>query len=268
MFLYISIEAVSLLSFILFTLLCFTRIENNTDINKVVYLFSLAFLGIIGLFHYIFVLTYISNKLAIVTSLLILIIFCIFFIFSVFSYQFVKLRIFFIPFFLFILISRFLIGISSTDDKSFFQLFENQFLVLHIITSLFSYSFITISLVISFCTFVQYSYIKKMKYNKIINDFLPSIYESEVLAIKFLYLTIIFLIISLLSGLYYFIETKRELIYFFNEKVIFSLITLFLTLSIILLRKLIGLSGQMVFKMILLSYLLISFSYFGVKLLK
>ena len=106
-----------------------------------------------------------------------------------------------------------------------------------------------------------------MKYNRIINDFLPSIYESEGLAIKFLYLTIIFLIISLLSGLRYFIETNIELIYFFNEKVVFSLITLFLTILIVLLRKLRGLSGQMVFKMVLLSYLLISFSYFGIKLL-
>ena len=265
--LYISIEAISLLSFILFSLLCFTRIENNIDINKVVYLFSLAFLAIIGMFHYIFVLNFISNKLALITSLLILIIFCVYFIFSVFSYQFIRLRVFFIPFFLFILISRFLIGISSNDNKDLIQLFDNKFLVLHIVTSLLSYSFITISLVISFCTYTQYSFIKKMKYNRIINDFLPSIYESEGLAIKFLYLTIIFLIISLLSGLRYFIETNIELIYFFNEKVVFSLITLFLTILIVLLRKLRGLSGQMVFKMVLLSYLLISFSYFGIKLL-
>ncbi len=92
-------------------------------------------------------------------------------------------------------------------------------------------------------------------------------YESEILAIRFLYLTIIFLIISLISGLYYFIETGNELIYFFNEKVIFSIITLFLTLTIIIVRIFRGISGNMVFKMVLLSYLLISFSYFGVKLL-
>ena len=72
--LYISIEVISLLSFILFALLCFTRIENNTDINKVVYIFSLFFLATIGLIHYLFVLNNVSNKLALVTSLLILII--------------------------------------------------------------------------------------------------------------------------------------------------------------------------------------------------
>ena len=92
-------------------------------------------------------------------------------------------------------------------------------------------------------------------------------YESEILAIRFLYLTIIFLIISLVSGLYYFIETGDKLIYFFNQKVIFSLISLLLNLTIIIVRILRGISGNMVFKMVLLSYLLISFSYFGVRLL-
>ena len=92
-------------------------------------------------------------------------------------------------------------------------------------------------------------------------------YESEILAIKFLYLTIIFLIISLVSGLYYFIETGDKLIYFFNEKVIFSLISLFLALTIIIVKIFRGISGNMIFKMVLLSYLLISFSYFGVRLL-
>ncbi len=265
--LYISIELISFLGFILFALLCFTRIENNTDINRLVYLFSLFFQTFLGLLNYIYKLNYISNKLALVTSLLTLIIFSVFFILSICSYQFLRLRILFIPFFLVILIFRFIIGVSSIDDSNDIQLFENQFLVLHIITSLLSYSLITISLVTSFCTFIQDSYIKKIKYNKIINDFLPSMYESEILAIRFLYLTVIFLIISLISGLYYFIESGDELIYFFNEKVILSLVTLFLILSIFLVRMLRGLSGQMVFKMILLSYLLISFSYFGIRLL-
>ena len=106
-----------------------------------------------------------------------------------------------------------------------------------------------------------------MKYNKIISEFLPSMYESEILAIRFLHITVIFLITSLISGLYYFVESGQKLIYFFNEKVIFSLITLLLTLFIISIRMFRGLSSQMIFKMILLSYLLISFSYFGVRLL-
>ena len=106
-----------------------------------------------------------------------------------------------------------------------------------------------------------------MRFNRIINDSLPSIYESELLAVRFLYLTIVFLTISLLSGLNYFIETGEKLIYFFNEKVILSLFTLFITILIITVRRVIGLSGQMVFKMILLSYIFISFSYFGIKLL-
>ena len=42
------------------------------------------------------------------------------------------------------------------------------------------YSLITISLVTSFCIYIQDLNIKKMKYNKIIIDFLPSMYESEI----------------------------------------------------------------------------------------
>ena len=264
---YTSIEAISILSFILFSLLCFTRIENNTDINKIAYLFTLFFQAFLGFVYYIFVLNFISNKLALVTSLLIVILFSIFFILSIFSFQFIRLRILFVPFFLIIIIFRFLICISSLDKTSEVQLFESQYLVIHIITSLLSYSLITISLVTSYCIVIQDSNIKKMRYNRIINNFLPSLYESEILAIRFLYLTIIFLIISLVSGLNYFIETGDDLIYFFNEKVVFSLISLFLTLMIIIVRTYRGLSGKMVFRMVLLSYFLISFSYFGVRLL-
>ena len=262
---YTSIEAISILSFILFSLLCFTRIENNTNINKISYLFTLFFQAFIGLVYYFFVLNFLSNKLAVVVSLLIVIFFSIFFVLSIFSFQFIRLRVLFIPFFLVIIIFRFFICISSLDETNNVQLFESLYLVLHIITSLLSYSLITISLVTSFCIFIQDSNIKKMKYNRIINNFLPSMYESEVPCDIF-YLTIIFLIIFV-SGLYYFIETGNKLIYFFNEKVIFSLITLFLTLTIIIVRISRGLSGNMVFKMVLLSYLLISFSYFGVRLL-
>ena len=264
---YTSIEAISILSFILFCLLCFTRIENNTDINKIAYLFALFFQAFLGLVYYIFVLNFISNKLALVASLLIVIFFSIFFILSVFSFQFIRLRVLFVPFFLIIIIFRFFICVSSQEETNDLQLFESEYLVLHIITSLLSYSLITISLVTSFCIFIQDSNIKEMRYNKIINNFFPSLYESEILAIRFLYLTVIFLIISLVSGLYYFIETGYNLIYFFNEKVIFSLISLFLILMIIIVRIYRGLSGKMVFKTILLSYLLISFSYFGVRLL-
>ncbi len=265
--LYVSIEVISFLGFLLFSLLCFTRIQNNTDIHRLVYLFNLFFLFIIGFLHYLYVLNHISNTLTLVTSLLTLITFFIFLILSIISYQFIRLRIIFIPFFLILFIFRFFIGISYINDNDVFELFENKFLILHIITSLLAYSLITISLGTSFCTFVQDKYIKKMKFNKIINESLPSIYESELLAIRFLYITIIFLIVSLLSGLYYFIETGQKLIYFFNEKVILSLFTLLITILIIVVRKIIGLSGQMVFKMILLSYIFITFSYFGIKLL-
>ncbi len=265
--LYISIEIISFLGFLLYSLLCFTRIQTTIDIHRLVYLFNLFFLFVIGFVHYVYVLNHISNTLTLVISLLTLITFFTFLFLSFISYQFIRLRIIFIPFFLILFIFRFFVGISSINDNDVFELFDNTYLILHIITSLLAYSLITISLATSFCTFIQDRYIKKMRFNRIINDSLPSIYESELLAVRFLYLTIVFLTISLLSGLNYFIETGEKLIYFFNEKVILSLFTLFITILIITVRRVIGLSGQMVFKMILLSYIFISFSYFGIKLL-
>ena len=153
---YTSLEAISLLSFILFSLLCFTRIEINTDINKIVYLFALFFQAFLGFVYYIFVLSFISNKLALVASLLVVILFLIFFVLSIFSFQFIRLRVLFVPFFLVIIIFRFLICISSLEETDNVQLFDSQYLVLHIITSLLSYSLITISLVTSFCIFIRF----------------------------------------------------------------------------------------------------------------
>ncbi|MFL2661760.1 MAG: cytochrome c biogenesis protein CcsA [Alphaproteobacteria bacterium] len=200
-----------------------------------------------SLFHYFFILSLGSSKLTLVTSLLIVITFFVFFVLSLFSGQFVRLRILFIPFFFSLLIFRSFIGITLDDTLSNYQLFNNKFLVVHIITSLLSYSLITISLVTSFCIYVQDLYIKKMKYNKIINNFLPSMYESELLAVRFLYATIIFLIVSLITGLYYYIESGQNLIYFLSEKVVLSIITLILTFIIILIRVFRGISGQMIF---------------------
>ncbi len=266
--LYIFIEIISIFSLIMFSLLCFTKIENKWDINKTAYLFSLIFLGVVSLLHYLFILSLSPSKLTLVTSLLIVITFFVFFLLSFFSNQFIRLRILFIPFFFSILIFRSFIGITFGDNLTNYQLFNNKFLVIHIITSLLSYSLITISLVTSFCIYVQDLYIKKMKYNKIINNFLPSIYESELLAVRFLYATIIFLIVSLISGLYYYIESGQNLIYFLSEKVILSIITLILTFIIILVRIIRGISGLMIFRMILLSYLFINFSYFGIRLIQ
>ncbi len=264
---YIFIEFVSFFSLVLFSLMCFLKVDNNIDTNKLIYLFNLVYLSITSLFHYFYVLNFFSNDFILIISLLIVITFFIFLILSIFSYQFIRLRILFIPFFFILIIFRFVIGVLSFEDAGEVNLFDNHYLLIHILTSLLSYSLITISLVTAFCIFIQDIYIKKMKYNQIINNFLPSMFESEMLAIRFLYLTIIFLIISLISGYYYFIENKADLTYFFNQKVILSLITLFLTVFIILFRSYKGLSGQMIFKMILLSYLFISFSYFGIKLL-
>ena len=99
-----------------------------------------------------FMLNHISNTLTLVISLLTLITFFTFH-FYLYFLSIYRLRIIFIPFFLILFIFRFFVGISSINDNDVFELFDNTYLILHIITSLLAYSLITISLATSFCLY-------------------------------------------------------------------------------------------------------------------
>ena len=80
-------------------------------------------------------------------------------------------------------------------------------------------------------------------------------------------LTVLLLSISLISGYFYFQLDVNSQDFFSNNKILMSLIALLLIISILAIKKFIGLSGQTIFKLIILSYFLINFSYFGIKFL-
>ena len=261
------INTLSLLSFLVFTLISFIYIEKDSYLNKTIYLVNLVFLILISLFHYYYELHNGLNQLSIIASLLTLILLSIFFVLSIFSYKFIRLRLFFIPFFLILIIFRFLSDFSDNTMNSQINLFQNNFLLVHIIASLFSYSMLTISAMTSISVFIKEKALKKIQYNKYLNTLLPSIYECEVLTINFLYFTSFFLFISLVSGFLYSLLEYGNLFYFQDYKSIFSIFTLILIGSILFVRNFWGLTGKMTFKTILICYLFLNLSYFGIKLM-
>ena len=139
--------------------------------------------------------------------------------------------------------------------------------MIHIISSLISYSFLTISAVTAFCIFIQTYYLKKISFKNRFISALPSINESELITIMLLNLTVLLLTISLISGYFYFKLDVYSQNFFLNNKILISLIALLLIISILTIKKFVGLAGQTIFKLIILSYFLINFSYFGIKFL-
>ena len=119
----------------------------------------------------------------------------------------------------------------------------------------------------SLSVFVQEKILKSQTYNKYISSLLPSIYEGEILTIRFLSLTFLFLIISLSTGYFYNLEQYGNAKYFFNEKSLLSLFSTVIIFTLLFLRSFYGLNSKTTLKIILLCYLFINFSYFGIKLI-
>ncbi len=170
------------------------------------------------------------------------------------------------PFFLILLIFRFLISLSSENQEVNYSLFDNTSLLIHIFSSLFSYSMLTISAISSVCVFLKSKILKQVRFNNILLNLLPSIYVSEIISIRFLFLTMFFLSLSLLSGFYYHFFEYSNFDYFFNNKVILSLICLVLIIFFFIYKKISGISNTATFKLILLSYVFINLAYFGIKI--
>lgn len=263
---YIYLEIINLFTLILFTLICFEQIEKKVNLRKIIYFTSLTLLALLNYFEYYMFIKDEASYLVIVVSLLIIIIITTFLVLSIFSFQFLRLRILFIPFFLILFIFR-IISLNISVENSNNYLLDNNILIIHILSSLLAYSFLTISSVTSFCIFIQSFYLKKMRTNKNFLTPLPSINESEVITISLLNFTVLLLSISLVTGYFYFKEDSNNLGFFFNSKSLISILALLLITVILTVRSLVGISGQTMFKLIILCYFLINFSYFGVRFL-
>ena len=186
------IEFLSLISFFVFFVVNFIEIESNNKINKIIYLSNLLFISFINVIYYNFVILNPVSVLRLVTTLLIIIFFLSHFFISILSSEYLRLRLLFLPFFFILLIFRFLISLSLDDQQVNYSLFDDTSLLIHIFSSLFSYSMLTISAISSVCVFLKSKILKQLKFNNILLNLLPSIYESEVISIRFLFFTMFF----------------------------------------------------------------------------
>lgn len=257
----------SFLVFFLFLIITFFEIKRKGGLLKLLFFVSLFFSFLSSLITtYYFIVSGSENIILIMFSILLCIMFFLYLLACLIDFSFIKLRLFFTPYFLIIIIitNFFLLNNFNTYN---FNLFDKKLLSLHIILSLLAYSFLTIA---AFSSLSIFSIEKKLKgpvhkFNAIYN-ILPSIYESEKITIKLLYTTQIFLLMSLLSGFIYSYKLLNNNSFFLDEKSIFSMITFILICGLLFIRYFFGISGKKVFNIVFLSYFFINFSYFGIKI--
>ncbi len=256
----------SSLVFILFLIITFSEIKRKGDLSKFLFFISLFFASISFIFtSYYFIISDSENILMITFSILLTIMSFLYLVACLVDFSFIKLRLFFTPYFFLILIITNFFLFYDFEIYSF-NLFGNKTLALHIILSLLAYSFLSISAFSSLSIFAIEKKLKApvQKYNTIYN-LLPSIYESEIITIKLLCTTQIFLLLSLITGFSYSYKLLNNYSFFLDEKSIFSVITFILICGLLFIRYCYGISGKKVFNIVFLSYFFINFSYFGIK---
>ena len=220
-------EFLTLICFLLFLITSFVNINNKEFLNKFLYLSSLLLISIVNLVYYKYITALSISYLSQITALLSAILLFSYLIISIFFFEFIRLRLIFIPFFIVLILFRYLTSLSSETGNTSLDIFENKYLIFHIFSSLFAYSMLTICAISSFSVFIKSRFIKKIKFNPILINLLPSLHQSEILTIRFLYLTMFFLFSSILSGLIFHITEYRDFYSFFNYKVSLSIFSFF-----------------------------------------
>ena len=260
------IELLTITCFLLFLITSFVNINDKEFLNKFVYLTSLFLISVVNLIYYQYTSFLNISYLSQVTALLLSILLFSYFFLSLFYFEFVKLRLIFIPFFIILILFRYLTFLSAESSLDTLNLFKNRYLIFHIFSSLFSYSMLTICAISSFSVFIKSRLIKRIKFNPILINLLPSLHQSEVLTIRFLYLTMFFLFSSIISGLVFHITEYRDFYSFFNYKVSLSILSFVLIIMFLIYRIIKGCTSFTTFKLVLISYLFINIAYFGIKI--
>ena len=261
-------EFLTLICFLLFLITSFVNINSKESLNRFIYLSNLLLICIANFIFYKYISSINSSYISQITSLLLTVLLFSYFIISVFYFEFIKLRLIFIPLFIVLILFRYLLflGVDSSDNSLY--LFRNKYLLFHIFSSLFAYSMLTICAISSFSVYIKSRFIKKIKFNSFLINLLPSLHQSEILTIRFLYLTMFFLLSSIISGLIFHITEYRDFYSFFNYKVSLSIFSFFLIIVFLIYRLIKGCSSFTTFKLVLLSYLFINIAYFGIKILE
>ncbi len=138
-----------------------------------------------------------------------------------------------------------------------------SWLAVHVTVSLFSYSFLTLAAVSGTSVFFRENAIKIKKRTGFFKH-LPSIVDGERIEVLFLMIAFGCLALALLTGMsleYY--ESGK--IFALNHKSLFSYFTFLLIAALFAYRKWKGTRGKRAARIVLLSYLLLTLAYPGVK---
>ena len=125
-------EFLTLICFLLFFVTSFVNININELLNKFVYLSSLFLVSIVNfslLQLHIFIKFVLFSQ---VTTLLLSILLFSYFIVCFFYFEFIRLRLIFIPFFIILIMFRYLIFFGSESNNVALDLFKNKYLLFHI----------------------------------------------------------------------------------------------------------------------------------------
>ncbi len=259
----------SLFLLIVFTIVSFLDINRKDSFVKKIFLICnfLCFFSFFTFFLIIIPMDDIS-QISKILQLSLIIISISYFLLCLINFNFVRLRLLYIPYvLLFYVVTTISLLINSQATYSANLLFNNKFLLSHILFSLLSYSLLTFSVLTSISVFLLEKNLKLTdKKNVRFISMFPSLYESEKITVRLLYLTITFLLLSFVTGFFYSLEYENFMNFLFNKKTILSIITFFLISVILIRRYFFGISGKKIFNLVLMSFLIINFAYFGLKI--
>lgn len=259
----------SLLLLTVLTIISFLDINRKDSFVKKIFLLCnfLSFLSFFIFFLIILPLDDIS-QVSKVLQLSLIIISLSYYLLCLINFNFVRLRLLYIPYvFLFYAATSISLLINSQTSYSGDLLFNNKLLLSHILFSLLSYSLLTFSVLTSISVFLLEKNLKLTdKKNVRFISMFPSLYESEKITIRLLYLTITFLFCSFITGFFYSLEYENFKNFLLNKKTILSVITFFLMTVILIRRYFFGITGKKIFSLVLMSFLIINFAYFGLKI--
>ena len=263
----VNLQSLFLLT--IFTIISFLDINRKDSFEKKIFLIC-NFLTFLSFFNFFLIIIPIDDvsQISKILQLSLIIISLSYFLLCLINFNFVRLRLLYIPYvLLFYVVTSISLLINSETSYSGNLLFNNKLLLSHILFSLLSYSLLTFSVLTSISVFLLEKNLKLTdKKNVRFISMFPSFYESEKITVRLLYLTIAFLFFSFITGFFYSLEYENFMNFLFNKKTILSIITFFLISVILIRRYFFGITGKKIFSFVLMSFLVINFAYFGLKI--
>jgi len=175
-----------------------------------------------------------------------------------------RLSVVIVPYLLLLSVVTVLSGAAEPGEASPQTL--TAWLYTHIFSSVFAYGLLTVAAMSSLAILFQEKALKTRNRGMIAAS-LPAIADAERIEIQLLYLTGAFLGIGMLVGIAAEFEQSGQLIEL-NHKTLFSIAAFLVITCLLAVHRSTGLRGRKAARLVLISYLLISLGYPGVKFVR